>query len=129
MPLKASDSFALRALGSIFHDFYNGVERIFERIAQELNGDLPAGKNWHIQLLKDMNISIDSLRPAVISKYLFGLLKDFLEFRHRFRNIYGFELEWEKLRILHDKFSLTTKKIHEEIQNFLKFIDALAENI
>jgi len=32
----------LRAAGSILHDFYNGVENIFRRIAQELNGGLPA---------------------------------------------------------------------------------------
>ena len=45
------NTFYLRAIGSIFHDFYCGVERIFERIAEELNGGIPEGENWHIQLL------------------------------------------------------------------------------
>ena len=30
------DTYALRARGSILHDFYNGIERVFVRIAREL---------------------------------------------------------------------------------------------
>jgi hypothetical protein len=33
-----------RMLGSILHDFYTGVERIFCRIAEELEGGLPNGE-------------------------------------------------------------------------------------
>ena len=77
------NSFYLRAVGSIFHDFYCGVERIFERIAEELNGGIPEGENWHIQLLKDMSLQIEEVRPSVISKELVAELKGYLEFRHR----------------------------------------------
>ena len=37
----SDDTFALRARGSVLHDFYGGVERIFVRIAEELNGGVP----------------------------------------------------------------------------------------
>ncbi len=33
----------IRAAGSILHDFYNGVESIFRRIAHELNGGVAFG--------------------------------------------------------------------------------------
>lgn len=32
-----------RAAGSVLHDFYNGAERIVERIARTIDGDVPAG--------------------------------------------------------------------------------------
>ena len=41
----------LRGTGAILHDFYTGIEHIFETIAPELNGGLPAGEAWHRELL------------------------------------------------------------------------------
>ena len=40
-----------RAVGSLLHDFYTGVEKIFSQIAIKIDQDLPAGEGWHIQLL------------------------------------------------------------------------------
>ena len=121
------NSFYLRAVGSIFHDFYCGVERIFERIAEELNGGIPEGENWHIQLLKDMTLQIEEVRPAVISKELVAELKGYLEFRHRFRNIYGFELEWGKMKGLKETMPGVAERFKREIQDFIEFMKKLAE--
>ena len=41
--------FGLRARGSILHDFYSGIERVFQRIAEELNGGVPQSGQWHRQ--------------------------------------------------------------------------------
>ena len=64
---RPENNFYLRAVASILHDFYCGAERIFIRIAEELNGGIPEGENWHIQLLKDMGLEIEKVRPSVIS--------------------------------------------------------------
>lgn len=121
------NSFYLRAIGSIFHDFYCGVERIFERIAEELNGGIPEGENWHIQLLKDMTIQIEEVRPSVISKELVAELKGYLEFRHRFRNIYGFELEWNKMKGLKETMPGVAERFKKEIQEFIAFMKKLTD--
>ena len=55
---RGGDIYARRARGSILHDFYNGAERIFERIAAELNGGVPNVANWHQQLVADMALAI-----------------------------------------------------------------------
>jgi len=55
-----------RAVGSLLHDFYTGVEKIFSQIAIKIDQDLPAGEGWHIQLLKKMTIPIEGTRPRVI---------------------------------------------------------------
>ena len=121
------NSFYLRAVGSIFHDFYCGVERIFERIAEELNGGIPEGDNWHTQLLKDMTLQIAEVRPAVISKELLAELKGYLEFRHRFRNIYGFELEWDKMKGLKETMPGVADRFKKEIKEFIEFMKKLTE--
>jgi len=37
----------IRAEGSILHDFYCGIEKIFERIALSIDKSFPEGENWH----------------------------------------------------------------------------------
>jgi len=32
-----------RVIGSLLHDFYTGLERIFQRVANDLEGDVPTG--------------------------------------------------------------------------------------
>lgn len=49
------------------HGFYAGVERIFEDIARNLDEAVPAGPDWHRDLLLQMSAAIDGVRPAVIS--------------------------------------------------------------
>ena len=40
---RDDEIFTLRARGSILHDFYNGIERVLVRIAEELDGGVPQG--------------------------------------------------------------------------------------
>jgi hypothetical protein len=58
----------LRGIGDIVHDFYTGIERIFEKIAPELNGGVPAGTAWHRELLENMTLDLPGVRPPVITR-------------------------------------------------------------
>lgn len=78
------DSYSLRARGSILHDFYTGVERIFMRITSELNGGVPQSPQWHQELIRNMALAIPEVRPAVIDADLAGKLSGHLRFRHGF---------------------------------------------
>jgi len=117
----------LRAAGSILHDFYNGVENIFRRIAQELNGGLPAGEEWHKQLLTDMALSIKDTRPPVISSKLKQELYKYLGFRHVFRNIYGFSLEEERIKALVEQLPSVLLKLKQEISIFQEYLNKLTQ--
>ena len=86
---RQDDSYSLRARGSILHDFYGGVERIFVRIASELNGGVPRAEQWHRELLGNMTLEIPEVRPAVLDPALAGALGTYLRFRHVFRNACG----------------------------------------
>lgn len=92
----------------------NGVERIFERIAIELDGELPEGKEWHTLLLQQMETK------SIIDHLLALRLLDYLKFRHLFRNLYGRKLDWDRLRRLVDGVSDTLKAFREQINDFME---------
>lgn len=48
------------------HNFYTGCERIFRKIADDINGGVPRSSNWHKRLLKSMSLDIEKIRPPVI---------------------------------------------------------------
>ena len=57
----------VRGVASVLHDFYSGIERLFERIAVELDGELPRGSDWHSQLLNRMEEEVEGVRPRVLT--------------------------------------------------------------
>ena len=118
---SGADTYSLRALGSILHDFYSGVERIFVRIAGELNGGVPQAERWHQELLGDMVLEIPKVRPAVIDADLATALGEYLRFRHLFRNVYGSGLEADRLQALADRLPATLAAFRERIQEFLSW--------
>lgn len=117
---EEKSSFQVRAAGSILHDFYCGVEKIFERIAVNVDKSVPAGMNWHTELLLQMGKEVEGVRDKILSEELVKRLKEFLRFRHLFRHIYGFELKWERIEPLCSEFESLLKDIKEEIKGFLE---------
>lgn len=122
--IKSDNSILIRrSIGSILHDFYNCCERIFKRIAIDINSGYEDTHKWHKQLLFRMTIPIKDIRPAIISEELAAELDEYLAFRHVFRNIYGFELKGERIDYLAKKFSRIVEMFIKEINVFLSFID------
>ncbi len=124
---KEISNLDLRAAGSILHDFYNGVENIFRRVAQELNGGLPAGEDWHKQLLTDMSLDVKGVRPPLVSEDLKLKLQKYLGFRHIFRNVYGFHLEQEQIKAMIKEFPRILSWLKREIAAFQKYLDKLSQ--
>jgi hypothetical protein len=122
VPGGNTDVYMLRARASILHDFYSAVERIFVRIAQELNGGVPGTERWHRDLLMDMSLELDSVRPALITRELHDLLVPFLGFRHLFRNVYGFAIDAERLALLDAQFDEAFRRFQQEMRRFLDWL-------
>jgi predicted nucleotidyltransferase len=114
------DEYEIRSIGSLLHDFYTGVERILERIAVRLDGDLPAGASWHTYLLQRMTAPWAEARPAVIDRELATRLQEYLRFRHLFRHTYGFDLEWKKCQGLAEGMMETLETLRTQLMAFLR---------
>ena len=113
---------ALRAKASVLHDFYTGTERIFTKIASELNGGIPNTQQWHTELLHDMSLHLEEIRPPVITTELRDALVPFLRFRHLFRNLYGFSLDPRRLGELADVFPAVLDQLRREIKTFTSWL-------
>jgi len=75
------------------HDIYAGLERVFQQIATTVDNSVPSGKEWHRDLLRQMNVEIPDLRPTVLSDDTLSALDEFLRFRHVVRNVYAFSFD------------------------------------
>ena len=80
------------------HGWYTGLETALERIARAIDQSVPAGENWHRDLLSQCTAEIPSVRPAVLPRVLHHDLVELLEFRHFFRHAYGVNLDPGRLR-------------------------------
>lgn len=118
--LRHIDEFTLRALASVLLDYYTAVENIFEQIAKTIDGSLPSGQEWHKDLLLQMKLEINGIRPAVISQETFTYLDEYRKFRHLVRNIYGFNIIPERLEPLLTRLPQVDQRLRDEIEVFTK---------
>jgi len=123
------DTVRVRTAGGILHDFYCGVERIFRHIATRIDEDLPGAADWHVLLLQRMATNIETVRPAVLDDNTARQLDEYLRFRHLFRNIYGFDLEWERCQELLVNLPAMLKKLEQQLGVFDEFLQTLEREI
>jgi hypothetical protein len=58
-------------------------------------------------------------RPAVITPVLRARLQEYLEFRHLFRSVYGYLLQWGKMAQLVFGIQDTLRQLDTELSAFL----------
>jgi hypothetical protein len=115
------DPIELSALAAMLHAFYTGIENILKRVTVELDSNPPTGEFWHRQLLDSVARS-GPARPPVISAHLRDLLRNYLYFRHVFRQAYTFELRWEKMAGLVHDCEDTLRELELELRNFFESV-------
>ncbi len=123
------DNFVLRAVGSILHDFYVAVENVLEMISREIDECTPQGLDWHIKLLKQMSLDVPEVRPAVISKDTLYVLDRFRAFRHVFRNVYGFNLDTNRLKELLEEIPGAAELFTRDLGLFIKRMKAIINSL
>jgi hypothetical protein len=110
------------AIALNLHNFYTGAEKVFERIADDLNGGVPGGREWHKRLLHSMTLELPDLRPPVISGETEIAMHEFLAFRHIVRNIYAFEIDSERLALLMKRFPNALMLFKGDVECFIDFL-------
>lgn len=107
------------------HDFYNGLERLFERIAENVDEYKPGGINWHREILNQMILEIPNVRPSVISQSLKENLDEYRAFRHIVRNVYAHNLRIDKMKNLIENIDTMFKELKNGLQIFCKFLNSV----
>ena len=105
-------------------DVYSEIERIFERIADEVDGHLSRGSRWHKNLLEQMTKQRPERQP-VISHETFLLLESLLEFRYKINNIYAEELMYDNT----EEHARNIERLYQSFSDDLNmFTNSLAQS-
>lgn len=121
--LDLSSDMARRAIGSYLHDYYSAAEKIASHVCRATEEGMPGDDNWHYQLLLNMSLDLNGLRPKLFSEELLILLNELRGFRHVFRNVYGVNLDSNKEMALLRKLSQISKMLRKDIASFLIIMD------
>lgn len=123
---RTGDDGYLDGVALNLHSFYGGVERIFEDIARTVERSVPAGPEWHRDLLIQMADEVTALRPAVITAEARLCLDEYRGFRHVVRNVYTFNLRPARVRDLVEMLRPCFESIRDSVLAFTHFLDQLA---
>lgn len=110
---------ALAMLSTCLHSFYNGTERFLESVARDVDESRPTGPTSHRDLLDQAAAPVPGLRDAVITEATRRSLARYLDFRHRFRHLYFFDLEWIDVEPLARDLSTTWRPVRGDFERFL----------
>lgn len=106
------------ALGSFLHSFYNGIENILKRLAEEINNSVPIGEHWHRALLRRMEREVENVRPWVLKGETVDALEPYLGFEHFFRHSYTFDIDWQKLEALAKNIDMVFNGFRSDIDSY-----------
>jgi uncharacterized protein YutE (UPF0331/DUF86 family) len=108
------------------HDLYSSLERVFTHIASGLDQSVPSGPDWHRELLRQMSVEVNELRPPVISAETARELDEFMRFRRVVRHAYAFDLEADRVEQLSNRLRPAFQQVQQDLRDFVAFLNRLA---
>lgn len=124
----SSDDYYIDGVALNLHGFYSGIERIFQVIAENIDGEMPSGYDWHQKLLLQMAEEVEGVRPAVISSGIKDKqLQDYRGFRHVVRNVYSHRFNPDKIEKLVIELPEISKELFEYVNVFITFLRHVGE--
>ena len=91
---------AVESLGYQLHNLYCAFEDLFKIVAAAFENHVEDKSKYHLELLKRMTLTIEGVRPNLLSHDSYVLLDNLRAFRHFFRHAYSYELDERKVRIV-----------------------------
>lgn len=113
---------------ALLETFYSGVEKALMRIAAATDST-PEGGGWHRRLLNDATLDLPRIRPPVLAETTARMLEPFLAFRHRFRNLYLFDLDARLVLPLLSDAPAAWAAADADLSAFADHLDALAREL
>ena len=114
----------IESLAYQLHNLYCAYEDLFKIVAEYFENQIEDETRWHQELLWRMTLSIEGVRPALLSRESFRLLDSLRAFRHFFRHAYTYELDPRKVRLVLEDALAVRKKILDDVHRFLQTLGA-----
>jgi uncharacterized protein YutE (UPF0331/DUF86 family) len=110
----------LESLAYQLHNLYCAFEDLFKIVAGFFENRIEERAKYHSELLRRMKISIEGVRPALLSEESYRLLDSLRAFRHFFRHAYSYELDPRKVALVVEDALKLKKLYQQDIDNFLE---------
>ena len=107
---KKRTTLEVAGLGTLIHNFYNGLENILKQILKDHGHAIKQSSNWH------KNIIETASSKKIITKKLQKLLYQYLAFRHFFVHGYGILLKEDRLLALCADISPTYQQFKKDLK-------------
>ena len=117
----------VESAGYWMHNLYCAFEDLFKLVAGFWENNLSTDGEFHVQLIKRMLLSIEGVRPAVLSENSYKFLNELRGFRHVFRHAYSYGLDDERVSTLLRKILNQKGAVIQDLNNFRKIITGYIE--
>ncbi len=98
------------AAAAFLHNLYNAIENCLLRIAHAVDESVPTGPETHRLLVDQLTAPIPTLREALLDEELARRIDEYRRFRHAFRHMYFFDLDWPRMTgLLQNAEAITAK--------------------
>lgn len=122
----ADQDFFFASASLDLHGFYAGTERLFELVADNIDRSRPTSPHWHRDLLEQMAVGAEGVRPALIQQETQNALREYLDFRHVIRNVYTFNLRPTRVAELVKGVQYAYVLVKKDLLAFAQYLDQLA---
>ncbi|MDW7710807.1 MAG: hypothetical protein SCH98_10055 [Deferrisomatales bacterium] len=122
------DEFDYVGLAYTIVNLYSLMENYFLRVAKCFENDVDRS-SWHRELVRRMALSIEGVRPAVLTAEEARAIDELRAFRHVFRHIYQTELDSEKLQLVDSRTPQAVGAFKAAHERLLANLDALIAEV
>ncbi|OHC00521.1 MAG: hypothetical protein A3G70_03995 [Planctomycetes bacterium RIFCSPLOWO2_12_FULL_39_13] len=109
----------VESIGYQLHNLYCAFEDLFKIVAESFENHIQDKAKYHMELLKRMTISIEGIRPLLLTQESYVLLDNLRSFRHFFRHAYSYEVDIRKVRIVLEDADKLREFFKRDIAAFL----------
>ena len=110
----------LESLAYQLHNLYCAFEDLFRIVADFFENRIDDRARYHRELLWRMKVSIEGVRPALLSGESYRLLDSLRAFRHFFRHAYSYELDPRKVALVVEDALKLRELYQRDIDYFLE---------
>lgn len=111
-------------LSDILEHYYTALETLFLRVSRFFENRLSRDK-WHQDLLDKMLLEVPGVRPRVVSRATYEILRELIRFRHFRRYYYEQDYDWDRLDFLRKKLEELFPLLEADLARFTSFLTVL----
>jgi len=108
----------VESTGYWLHNLYSACEDLFKLVAGFWENSVDSDGTFHKELIRRMILTIEGIRPALLSEESFQYLNELRGFRHVFRHAYSYGLDDERVIYLLSKILKHKSIVLNDFSNF-----------